>query len=259
MAELVDRMAALTGSKEFAAYQKQWAKYREATLKAIRSIESTSLIEDNGHVRSHFQIGEEGSALKILECDTDSWINAETGEAEITAALRFKDEDPFLVYELAVNQSSYREKVTSGNSMAEVRLDFDNEQINSGSIVAVVEGNEELKAGFGPDYMFMQGPKGGISTTVRETWTGKTRYELIAETADGQEATVTVDFYQEDDSLVCELYTSESEESAIFRISRIDKVNIEDLSASENINEITAEQITAVLKGLLKVILKTAK
>ena len=47
---------------------------------------------------------------------------------------------------------------------------------------------------------------------------------------------VATDFYQEDDSLVCELYTSEPDQAAVFRISRIDKVDIKDLSASENIN-----------------------
>ena len=39
---------------------------------------------------------------------------------------------------------------------------------------------------------------------------------------------------------------------AVFRISRIDKVDIKDLSASENINEITVEQIEAELEPLMK-------
>ena len=105
----------------------------------------------------------------------------------------------------------------------------------------------------------MKTSKGGISTSVRETWTGKTRYELVAETADGKESSVTVDFYEDEDSLVGELFTSESDQSAVFKISRIDKINIEDLSASEKINEITVEKIHDELKGLLKLFSKKSK
>jgi hypothetical protein len=64
------------------------------------------------------------------------------------------------------------------------------------------EGNEELRADFGSDYLYVKGPKGGISTSVRETWTGKIRYELVAETAEGEQANIILDFYQDDDSLV---------------------------------------------------------
>ena len=105
---------------------------------------------------------------------------------------------------------------------------------------------------FGPDYLYIKGPKGGISTSVRETWTGKTRFELVAETAGGQETSVIVDFYQEDDCLVSELYTDKSDRTVMFKISRIDKVNIEDLSASEKITEITVDDIYAELGNLLK-------
>ena len=105
----------------------------------------------------------------------------------------------------------------------------------------------------------MKTSKGGISTSVRETWTGKLRYELVAETAEGNESSITVDFYQDGDSLVGEMFTSESDQSAAFKISRIDKINIEDLSASENINEITVEKINAELEGLMKLFSKKSK
>ena len=100
----------------------------------------------------------------------------------------------------------------------------------------------------------MKGPKGAISTTVRETWTGKIRYEVFAETAEGKEASIIVDFYQDGDSLVCELNSDDADQPAMFKISRIDKVNIEDLSTSENINEITVEKINAELESLLKMV-----
>lgn len=259
LAELVDRRAAVAGGKSFAEYQKEWIVNREAALEAIRSIESTEAVDENGHWVSHFQIGEELSATKILMCDTDAWIDAENGAAEITATLGFKNEDPFMVYELAVNPNSYQEKLSSGNSKTEVKAAFENGQMSSGEVLTVIEGNEEVRAYFGPDYMYMKGPKGAISTSVRETWTGKTRYELVAETAAGEAATIIVDFYQEADSLVCELSTSESDQSAMFKISRIDKVNIEDLSASENINEITVDQIKTELANILKMVAKTGK
>jgi len=119
----------------------------------------------------------------------------------------------------------------------------------------LIEGNEWMRMNFGPDYFYMKGPKGGISTSVRETWTGKIRYELVAETADGQQATVIFDCYQDGDDLVCEMNTSESDLPVLFKLSRIDKVNIEDLSASENINEITFD-ISGDLEGLVKTILQ---
>ena len=259
LAELVDRKAALTGDKSFAAYQKNWIANREATLEAIRTIQSTETIDENGHWVSHFQIGEEASAVKILVYDSDAWIDAENGNAVITAALGFKNEDPFLVYELAVDQYSYREKLSSGDSYTDVQAYFEDNNISSAKVVSVIEGAEWMRMEAGPDYLYMRGPKGGISTSVRETWTGKTRYELVAETADGKEASVTVDFYEDGDSLVCELYSGESDQSAMFKISRIDRVDIQDLSASENINEITVEQIEGELESLLKAIAKTSK
>ena len=252
IAELVNRKAEAKGGKTFAKIQKDWLVNREAILEAIRSIQSTDAIDENGHWVSHFQIGEELSETKILMCDTDAWIDAENGEMEMAVALGFKDEDPLLVYELAVDPYSYTEKLTSGESMADVHLDFDEKQIVGGNILTVIEGNEQLRADFGTDYLYMKGPKGAISTTVRETWTGKIRYEVFAETAEGKEASFTVDFYQDGDSLVCELNSSESDQPAMFKLSRIDKVNIEDLSTAENINEITVEKINAELESLLK-------
>jgi hypothetical protein len=192
-------------------------------------------------------------------CDTDAWIDAENGEANITCCMGFKNEDPFIVYQLAVTPYFYSEKLSSGNSMTEIQAEFENDQLISGTILTVIEGKEEMKAYFGPDYLFMKGPKGCISTSVRETWTGKIRYELVAETAEGKETSIILDFYQEEDSLVCELSTNESDRSVMFKISRIDKLNIDDLSASENINEITVDQINAVLKGLLNMVIKTGK
>ena len=252
LAELVNRQAAADGGSGFAKAQQEWLTNREAVLDAIRSIKSTESIDEDGHAVSHFQIGEDAEGSKVLMCDTDAWIDAENDEANITVSIGFKDEDPVMVHELAVEQDSYREKLTSGDSMTETRMEFEDGAISSGNVLTVIEGNEALRAEFDPRYLFMRGPKGSISATVRETWTGKTRYELIAETAEGEESSITVDFYQEDDSLVCELFTSEPDQSAVFRISRIDKVDIKDLSASENINEITAEQIKAELEPLMK-------
>ena len=254
LAELVDRRAAKDGGKNFAKYQKKWRKNKEATLAAIRSIESTQTIEENGHWVSHFQIGEGTSEEKILTCDTDSWIDVENGEADIIVNLGYKDEAPLMAYEFSVSPESYWEKLTAGDSMTEVLLDYEDGEVSRGKVVVELEDKEELLAYFGQDYLYMRGPKGGISTSVRETWTGKIRYELVAETAEGEEASIILDFYQEDDSLVCELNTSDSDQPAVFRISRIDKVDIKDLSASENINEITVEMVNTELEGLLKLI-----
>ena len=136
--------------------------------------------------------------------------------------------------------------------MAEVNLSLQNNRISTGEISTVIEGKEQLKAYFGPDYLYLRGPKGGISTSVRETWTGKTRYELVAETAKGEESTIIIDFYEADDSLIAELSTNKSDRTVQFKISRIDKVNIEDLSASENITEITVDDIYNELGNILK-------
>ena len=259
LAELVDRRAAKDGGKNFAKYQKKWRKNKEATLAAIRSIESTQTIEENGHWVSHFQIGEGTSEEKILTCDTDSWIDVENGEADIIVNLGYKDEAPLMAYEFSVSPESYWEKLTAGDSMTEVLLDYEDGEVSRGRVTVALEDKEELRADFGPDHLYMRGPKGGISTSVRETWTGKIRYELVAETAEGEEASIFLDFYQEDDSLVCELNTSDSDQPATFRISRIDKVDIKDLSASENLNEITVEKVNAELEPLLKLFAKTDK
>ena len=254
LAALVNRQAALTGGESFASLQESWVNNREAILEAVRTIESTEAFDENGHWVSHTQIGEDSSTSKILMCDTDAWIDEENGGAEITTSLGIKGEAPLLVYELSVNPYSSRETLSSGDSRTEAQLAFDGELIDSGSVLTEIEGSEWMRMNFGPDYFFMKGPNGAISTSVRETWTGKIRYELVAETADGQQATVIFDCYQDDDSLVCEMNTSESDTPVRFKLSRIDRVNIEDLSASENVNEITVD-IDGDLKGLVKTLL----
>ena len=252
LADLVNRQAAVTGGESFAALQRDWLENREATMEAVRSIKSTGAFDENGHWVSHYQIGEDASTTKILMCDTDAWIDEENGEAEITTTLGIKDEAPLLTYELSVDPDSTHETLFSGDSRTDVQVNFEDEMIDTGSILCVIEGNELMRMNFGPDYFYMKGPKGGISTSVRETWTGKIRYELVAETADGQESTIIFDFYEDGDSLVCEMNTSGSDQPVCFKISRIDKVDIKDLSASENINEITVEQIEAELEPLMK-------
>lgn len=254
LAELADRRAAQSGDRSFAEIQKDWLVNRESILNSIRSIESTETVGEDGHLTSHFQIGEEFSATKILMCDTDAWINAEDGEAEATVALGFKNEDPFMTYAFEANPYSYWEKQTLKDSTVELQLDFEDGKVTDGNIVTVVDGNEELRANFGQYYLNMRGPKGGISTSVRETWTGKTRYEMVAETADGEENTIIVDYYQDGDSLVCELNANDSDEPAIYRISRVDKEDIEDLSASKNITEITVDTINAEMENILKMV-----
>ena len=257
LAELVDRKAGSKNGSAFAEAQKNWLTNREATLEAVRSIQSTETLE-NGHWVSHFQIGGEDSEEKALICNKDVWVNEENGAAEATVSVGRMNEAPSMVYEFAVNPYTRWEKLTAGDSTAEIQLNIEDDQISNGRVV-VIEGNEELRADFGPDYLYVKGPKGGISTSVRETWTGKTRYELVAENAEGEEKSVTVDFYQDADSLVCELNSSESTQPAMLKLSRIDKLNIEDLSASENINEITVEKINAELENLLKLATGTDK
>lgn len=252
MAELVDRRAATTGGKSFAKYQKEWEKYREDALAAIKTIESSDAVSEDGHWQSHFQLGEEAGEEKPMVCDSDTWIDPEGDAVETKISLGLKDEDPFMVYELAVDENSYFEKLTAlGNSFTEVQMDFDNAVMTGARIKTEIEGNEELYFEFGPDYLYMKGPKAAISTSVRETWTGKIRYDLYVETADGKEESITLDFYEDGDSLVCELMSGSSDQSAKFMLSRVDKLEIEDLSASQNITEITVEAIEAQLTSLL--------
>lgn len=249
LAELVDRKAAQQGGKTFAQYQERWAESREATLEAVRSIKDSEKLEENGHWTSHIQIGENTDEAKALTYDTDAWIDAENNEVEITVSLGLQDEEPIMVYEASVRPDFYEEKLTTGDSTADIAYTIDNNRISGGRVIAVLDGQEELRAEFGPDYLFAKGPKGSISTTVRETWSGKIRYELIGETAEGEEETLIVDFYQEDDSLVCELMLPEKfDQSLMFKVSRIDKTDMDDLSASENISEITADMIETVVK-----------
>jgi len=255
LAELVDRKAAANGGQTFAAFQQNWLVNREAALEAIRTVESTEKIEENGHLTSHFQIGDETADEKILVCDTDAWIDVDYDTAEMTITLGFKDEDPLLVYESAVDPDQFREKLTADNSRAEINLEYEDGFVNSGKINLVVEDQQELQADFGPDYLYMKGPKGGISTSVRETWTGKIRHELVAETAEGQSASLIVDYYEDDDSLVCEMKVNDSDQPLVFRVSRIDKVAAEDLSAAANIEEITTDAVMPELIRILDVVL----
>lgn len=252
LADVMDRRAARKGGKSFDELQKAWAENKEAALEAIRTIQESDKIDENGHWVSHFQIGEEAGEDKPLVCDTDTWINAEDNQLMTTAQLGLKDEDPLMVYEFMIAPDFHREKLTAGDSMAEIQFDFENHQMSRGRVLSILNGQEELRADFAPDYLFIKGPKGSISTTVRETWTGKTRYELYAENAEGKEASLTIDFYEDGDSIVSEMRTSESDQSALFKISRIDKVNIDDLSASENIIEITAEMIEKEMLNILQ-------
>ena len=254
LAELVDRQAALTGGKTFAQAQAEWLLNRDAVLEAISTVESTEVYDENGHWASHYQIGDALSEDGILTYDTDVWVDEENGEAVASVTLGYKDEDPLMTYAFSASPYSYWEMQTAGDSSVEVQYGIENSRIRSGKVITVVDGNEEMRMDFGPDYLYMKGPKGGISTSVRETWTGRTRYEMVAETAEGETATIYFDFYQDEDCLVCEMYTDESLESDIFRlsISRIDKKTVEDLSAAENITEITADKISSELESLMK-------
>lgn len=253
LAELVNRQAATSGGTTFSTLQKEWLLNRQATLEAIRTMQSTEKLEENGHWTSHFQIGEETEEQKALVYDTDAWLAPDHGAAEITVCLGLKDEDPLLKYEFAVSPDAYREKLSAGDdSSTEVLVDMEDNRISRGKVITVIDGNEELRMDVGPDYMYLKGPKAGISTSVRETLTGKIRYELVAETAEGNEASLITDFYEDGDSLICELKTSESDQSLKYMISRIDKIAIEDLSASENLNEITNEEFKAELDSVLK-------
>ena len=251
LAELIDRQAVLKGGATFAELQKSWAVNREEILEAVRTMEKTEKVEENGHYQSHFQIGEETAETGILVCDADAWFDAEDMECEISVTMGLKDEDPVVVYEMAGALDSFREKMTVADAVAEVRYDLENGRINNCKINVDLDEDDYLKADFGRDYLYVKGPKGGISTSVRETWTGKIRYELYFENAAGDEFTMTVDFYEDDDSLVCELTGSESDDSLMFKLSRIDKVAIKDLSTAEKIDEITAEQIEAEIVKVL--------
>ena len=251
LAELIDRQAALTGSVTFAQIQKTWAENREDILEAVRTMENTGKVEENGHLQSHFQIGEETEETKALVCDTDAWIDVEDNDVEIKVTMGLKDLDPIVVYEMEGDSDSFREKMTVADAVAEVRYDLENGKLSDCKINVEVDEDDYLKADFGKDYLYVKGPKGGLSTSVRETWTGKLRYEMVFENADGDEFTMTVDFYEDDDSLVCELTGSESDDSLMFKLSRIDKVAIKDLSTAEKIDEITAEQIEAEIVKVL--------
>lgn len=254
LAKLVDRNAE-DADESFAAAQLEWLENRDAFLEEISTMESTGKIDEDGHYVSHFQIGEETQETKILVCDTDAWVDAEDGEIESVVYMGFKDEDPFIEYRIEASPNHYRETMISGDSYTDIHFDYEDNKLTTGEITTVIEGKEEFRTELGSDYLYMKGPKGGISSSVRETWLGKLRYELVAETADGKESSFTVDFYEDWDSLVCELYTNESDQSAKFMISRVDKLNIEDLSASKNINEITVDSIKAELENLVKMAL----
>ena len=255
LAEYVDRKAALEGGRTFAEIQAAWMMNREAYIKEIKAMESSETISEDGHYTSHFQIGEETAETKAMVCDIDARIDPEDNEAEFTVSMGLKDEDSIIKYEFAVDPDSYKEKMTAGDSRTEIQMDIEDDKVTDGTINAVVDGDEVLSAEFGRDYLYMKGPRGGISTTVRETWTGKLRYEVFAENVDGEETSITLDFYEEEDSLVCELNVDDSDKSALFKLSRIDKLDLEDLSASKNIDEITVDKVYAELENIMKMML----
>ena len=255
LAEYVDRKAALEGGRTFAEIQAAWMMNREAYIKEIKAMESSETISEDGHYTSHFQIGEETAETKAMVCDIDARIDPEDNEAEFTVSMGLKDEDSIIKYEFAVDPDSYKEKMTAGDSRTEIQMDIEDDKVTDGTINAVVDGDEVLSAEFGQDYLYMKGPRGGISTTVRETWTGKLRYEVFAENVDGEETSITLDFYEEEDSLVCELNVDDSDKSALFKLSRIDKLDLEDLSASKNIDEITVDKVYAELENIMKMML----
>ena len=256
LGKLIDRQAAANGGKTFVEIQKSWAENREATLQAIRTIKSSDKIEENGHWTSTFQIGAEKEGDQALTCTGDTWFNEDLNAAEITFSLGMTGQDPIMAYDILVTPNYLWEKITnSEQNSGELSFNLEDGVIRSGKIAIYVNGNEERMLSFGPDYLYMRGPTGGISTSVRETWTGKTRYELVVENAEGASASLIMDLYEEDDSLICELKTSESEESLQYKISRIDKVEISDLSASEKITEITGEMLKTEMEAMLKLLL----
>jgi hypothetical protein len=238
LAYMVNRSAPAYVGASFAEIQKEWITNREDILEAIRSTQSTEYIDEDGHYVSHFQIGEEKSGENVLMYDTDAWIDAEENTLEITAAIRFKDEDPIMMHELEVTPDYYGERMSSGTSSSEVQMYLEENRLSGAQVLTVIEGDEELRAYFEPDYTFIRGPEGAVSITEHETWTGKYRVETVIESADGEEARIVNDFYQDDDnSLVWEMYSTGDDDPAVFRLSRINKGNVEDLSASKNITE----------------------
>lgn len=253
LAEVMERRASKDGEPSFAEARLNWMAHREEILDAIRTIENSNKIDENGHLQSHFQIGEEGSAVKVLEFDADVYIDAEYGELEARATLGFKDEDPIIVYELEQDQNFYWEQLSAlEDSKVEITLELDEDKVIKSRVNTVIEGKEYLQEEIGPDYLYLKGENGGISTSVRETWTGKTRYELFAEFADGKDITITADFYEDFDSLVCEVYTDESDDSLKLMLSRIDKLAIDDLSAAKDIKDITVENVNDEIEKAVK-------
>ena len=256
LAEIVDRDVESEMDITFTDLQKQWLLNRDEILNDISNMEATQAFDEDGHFVASYKLGEEDSMEKILVGNTDAWIDPENGEeAEIKFTLGFKDEDPFLVHETEVYPEYYHEKLTSGDSFSEVWLEYENQELKNGKVVTVIEDQEVFKMDFGPDYMYLKGLEGGLSTSVRETWNGKTRYELIAENDKGEESSVTVDFFYDLGDLVCELNSSETDESVKYVISRINKLDIEDLSTAKNLNEITVDSIDADINAELDKIL----
>lgn len=254
LGRLIDRQAAKTGSKTFAEIQKSWAEDREATLRAIRTIQSTDKIEEDGHWTSSFQIGAEKEGDQALICSADTWVNEELNAAEMTFTLGITGEDPVMTYDIVVTPNYFWEKMNVEQAYTEMSFDLEDGRINSGKIDVHRNNMDAVQLSFGPDYLNMRGPKGGISSSIRETWTGKTRYELVFENAEGVSASLIIDFYEDDDSLICEMKTSESDQSLKYRISRIDRVEVNDLSASEKITEITGETLKTEMEALLKLV-----
>ena len=255
LAELVDRKAALEGGRTFAELQAEWMLNREAWIEEIKTMKSEDSISEDGHLTSHFEIGEDSEETKPFVYDMDAWIDPEDNEAEIAVNLGLKDTHPVMEYELAVDPDSYSEKLTSGNSWTDIAMDLEENKVVSAEINVVLDGEDTMNVDFGRDHLYMKGPKGGISTTVRETWDDKLRFELFAENVEGEEASIVVDFYEEEDSLVSELNIDDSDRSAMFKLSRIDKLDVEDLTASDKIDEITVEKVYAELENLIKMLM----
>lgn len=252
LAEVVDRWAAMEGGKSFAERQKDWLLNREATLETIRTIVSQDTVSDDGHIVSHFEIGEKTENSKPLVCDLDAWIDAENNEAEVTYKMGYADEDSFLVYETTVNPDYYSEKLTSGEDVAEVEFNLTEGRITSGKLYVAEKGEEQINLDFSQTHMNLRGPKGGISTSVRETWTGKLRYEMYIETAEGKEGNLIIDFYEDDDALICDIRSSESEHTDTFRLVRVDKVEMDELTKSAKCVEITEDVINKVIDMVIK-------
>lgn len=254
---LMERRTTRTGKKSYAELKADWEKNREAALEIVRNIQSSDKIDENGHWTSTFQISEDAESGKALVCNADTWIDTELDVFVTNIQLGQKDEEAKLVYELAVSPYYYGEKMTLGDSYTELTLTgFEKDKFGGkGKLATVINGKEELSAEFSPEALYVWGPTGGFSITARETWTGKTRYEMHVANAEGETSGLVVDFYEEEDSMICEMRNSETAPAAQIKFGRIDKINIDDLSGMANLTEITAEMIEQELMNIMQSLL----